>query len=46
MDNNSTNIIKTNTQLSSQIIEHKTGLWHRPMEIEILTFERHKHMAG
>ena len=43
MDNNSTNINKTNIHFLSQIIEHKKDL---EMKIQVLAWDRHTSVTG
>jgi len=46
MANNSSNINWKNNYLSHPIIKHKKDLKHMPMEIQVLTWDRHKQVAG
>ena len=45
MDNNSSNLNKTNNNLSTQIIEHKI-LRHTSLEIQVLAWNRHNKVVG
>jgi len=46
MVNNSTNISKTHNHLSPQTIEHEKTPRHMTLEIQDLTWDRHKNMTG
>jgi hypothetical protein len=46
MVNNSTNINKMNSHLSSQVIDHKKGQGHMTLEIQIPACDRNKNEAG
>jgi hypothetical protein len=43
--NNSTNINKTNNDISPKIIEHRRPQ-HMKLEIQVPSWDRDKHMAG
>jgi hypothetical protein len=42
MINNSTNINKTDNNLSLQLTKHKKWLQHKMFEIQVLAWDRHK----
>jgi hypothetical protein len=46
MVNNSTNISKTNNNISPQIIEHKKTMKQMTLEIQVQTLDRHTKVVG
>jgi hypothetical protein len=46
MVNNSTNLTKTNSHLSSHVIEHKNIVRHMKLEIQVMAWDKHKKEAG
>ena len=44
--NNSANINKTNNHLSTQLVDHKKKTTTYDMENQVLTWDRHKDVAG
>jgi hypothetical protein len=46
MDNNATNINKTNTHISPQLTEHTKSPRHMKLKIQVVVWDRHYYVAG